>query len=68
MFTLEREDEEPPLGFRLNPHGRYGHGEQYLRRALAAAGLEAVSVERVHLRLEAQRPVEGMLVSAVKRQ
>jgi predicted TPR repeat methyltransferase len=66
VFTLEREDEAPPGGFRLNHHGRYGHGEAYVRRVLVEAGLEIVAIERVHLRLEAQRPVEGMLVSAAK--
>ena len=66
VFTLEREDEETVKGFRLNPHGRYGHDERYVRRVLQAAGFEVMSIERVHLRLEAQRAVEGMLVSAVK--
>jgi predicted TPR repeat methyltransferase len=66
VFTVEREDEKTEKGFRLNPHGRYGHEEEYVRRTLEAARLEVVSIERVHLRLESLRPVEGMLVSARK--
>jgi predicted TPR repeat methyltransferase len=67
VFTVEREDDEPPTGFRLNHHGRYGHGEQYVRRVLESAGLAVVAIERAHLRIEGQKPVEGMLVSAVAR-
>jgi len=35
-----------------------------VRRVLAAAGLEARQVTRVHLRLELNKPVEGLLVGA----
>ncbi|MEP6652700.1 MAG: tetratricopeptide repeat protein [Myxococcales bacterium] len=66
VFTLEREKEAPPEGFRLNPHGRYGHGEAYVRRTLAAAGFNVLDVEPVQLRLENRRPVEGLLIGARK--
>ena len=65
VFTLERVDEgDAPQGFKINPHGRYSHTESYVRRVLAAAGLEARQVTRVHLRLELNKPVEGLLVGA----
>ncbi|MGH7347102.1 MAG: tetratricopeptide repeat protein, partial [Candidatus Rokuibacteriota bacterium] len=53
VFTLERANEaEAPQGFRINPHGRYSHTEAYVRRVLAATGLEARQATPVHLRLE----------------
>ena len=50
--------------WRLTSSGRYAHGEEYLRSVCLAAGLEHVEVTRVHLRLEAGVPVEGLLWSA----
>ena len=66
IFTVERADEETPpsVGHRLNPHGRYGHTEDYLRRALLEAGLASPSLTTVHLRLQGGVPVTGMLVVA----
>ena len=65
VFTLERADDTAaPQGFKINPHGRYSHTERYVRRVLAAAGLEARRVTPVHLRLELKKPVEGLLVVA----
>jgi predicted TPR repeat methyltransferase len=66
VFTIEREDDEPSAGFRLDTHGRYRHGEGYVRRSLEEAGFQVAALEQVQLRQEARRPVEGMLVSAVK--
>jgi predicted TPR repeat methyltransferase len=66
VFTLEREEAAPPGGFRLNPHGRYGHEEGYVRRLLEASGLRLLSLDRAHLRKEGGKPVEGMLIVASK--
>jgi predicted TPR repeat methyltransferase len=67
VFTLERaHDDDAPLGYRINPHGRYSHTEAYVRRALAAARLEARQITHVHLRLELKKPVEGLLVVAAR--
>ena len=67
VFTLERaEDGEAPLGYRINPHGRYSHTEGYVRRVLAGARLEARRVTPVHLRLELKKAVEGLLVVAAR--
>ena len=64
VFTLERSDENLPEGFKINPHGRYSHTEAYVRRVLAAAGLEPRQIAPAHLRLELNKPVEGLLVVA----
>jgi len=64
-FTVEAlDDGEGGPGFRLNPHGRYSHAPEYLRRTLGGAGFVAVAIEPVHLRLERGVPVEGLLVTA----
>jgi predicted TPR repeat methyltransferase len=64
VFTLERSDESPPGGFKVNPHGRYSHTEAYVREVLAAARLEPRQIAPVHLRLELAKPVEGLVVAA----
>ena len=65
VFTVERVDGgDAPDGYRLNPHGRYSHARDYLVRVLGAAGFTAVDPREVHLRKEAQRWVDGWLVSA----
>jgi predicted TPR repeat methyltransferase len=65
VFTVERADEgAAPLGFRLNPHGRYSHTEAYLRAVLGGAGLTILSIEASELRLEAGDPVQGFVVVA----
>lgn len=66
VFTVEREPEEAGTSerFRLLPHGRYAHGKGYLARVLGEAGLADLRFEPVNLRKEANRWVEGWLVSA----
>ena len=65
VFTAERvADGDAPGGYRLNPHGRYSHAHDYLVRVLGAAGFAAPSMREVHLRKEAERWVDGWLVSA----
>jgi len=54
---------ESEVDYRINPHGRYSHGEQYLNRALAAAGFVDVVIESVVLRREAGKAVQGFAVS-----
>jgi predicted TPR repeat methyltransferase len=62
IFTVERTAEDPGPGYRLHPHGRYSHHEDYLRRVLLAAGLAPLALRMVHLRAENGVPVEGWLV------
>ena len=64
VFTVEHATDEPPTGFRINPHGRYSHAEAYVRGALSAAGLLPLSLGHVHLRTESRQPVDGLLVTA----
>jgi predicted TPR repeat methyltransferase len=65
VFTVERSLDEPGAPpFHLHPHGRYSHAEDYVRAALAGAGLALLEVRRVTLRQEANHPVAGLLVAA----
>jgi predicted TPR repeat methyltransferase len=64
-FTVEAlEDGDDGPGFHLNPHGRYSHTPEYLRRTLTGAGFVAIAIDPVHLRLERSLPVAGFLVTA----
>jgi predicted TPR repeat methyltransferase len=62
-FTVEHATPGPE-GFRLHPHGRYSHSEEYVRSQLAAAGLSVRWLERGALRRERGEPVEGLVVVA----
>lgn len=65
MFTVERH-EDAAAGFQLHPHGRYSHAEAYVREALQTAGLQLEVCEHQVLRMESARPVNGLLVAAVR--
>ncbi|MCJ2033850.1 tetratricopeptide repeat protein [Methylobacterium sp. J-068] len=62
IFTLEADDGAQP--FVLNPHGRYGHREDYVRRALDAAGFGEVGIDHQILRMQRGEPVRGLVVTA----
>jgi predicted TPR repeat methyltransferase len=66
VFTVE-ESTEPAFAstYSLRPHGRYTHGEPYVRRVLTDAGLQP-HIERGELRLESGLPVAGLVVRAAK--
>ncbi|WP_083745741.1 tetratricopeptide repeat protein [Variovorax sp. KK3] len=66
IFTLEASSGEDAQDFRLHPHGRYSHREDYLRRVLAGAGLSLEAMQQAQLRMENARPVEGWVVSCKK--
>jgi predicted TPR repeat methyltransferase len=67
-FTVEKADPSAaPDGYRLNPHGRYGHTESYLRHVLEQAGLEVATLQQVVLRMERHEPVAGYVVVALNR-
>jgi predicted TPR repeat methyltransferase len=66
VFSLERaEDAADPRGFVLETHGRYSHTESYVRALLESAGLEPL-IARAELRMEAGRPVQGLVVRGVR--
>jgi predicted TPR repeat methyltransferase len=66
LFTLEREADEAaaPQGYRIHPHGRYGHCEPYVRATLAEAGFDTVELAQAHLRREGEAYVAGLVVCA----
>jgi predicted TPR repeat methyltransferase len=66
VFTVE-EETEPDLAasYALRPHGRYTHGEEYVRRVLLDVGLQP-HIGRGELRLESGLPVAGLVVRAAK--
>jgi predicted TPR repeat methyltransferase len=66
VFTVE-EATEPQFAasYVLRGHGRYSHGEAYVRRVLSDAGLEP-HIGRGELRLESGLPVAGLVVRAAK--
>jgi predicted TPR repeat methyltransferase len=63
-FTVERlvEGDEP---YRIQPHGRYAHQEDYVRTTLQAAGFGTAEVKSVVLRRERGQDVQGHLVVAL---
>ena len=62
VFTLE-ESIDDDSDHRLNYHGRYGHRQEYVQRALQLAGF-AAEIVRAELRMEAGRPVVGLVIAA----
>jgi predicted TPR repeat methyltransferase len=66
VFTLEHSTDAQalPEGYRLQPNGRYGHTEAYLRRTLAQAGFGLIDIEKTHLRREGDAYVDGLVVCA----
>jgi len=63
VFTVERAADDV-TNYRLDPTGRYSHAENYVRQALAAAGLDSIAIEHVVLRKERGKEVQGLLASA----
>jgi predicted TPR repeat methyltransferase len=66
VFTVEGAT-EPAFAatYRLQTHGRYTHGAEYVQQVLSNAGL-VPRIERAQLRLEAGVPVPGLVVSGTK--
>ena len=64
LEALEADDKHPEV--RLNVHGRYSHSEEYVRRILRDVGFLAVDIARETLRLEFDKPVAGLVVTAQK--
>lgn len=64
IFTVEQAAEEPRLGYQLEPHGRYSHGDAYLRRVWTEAGFSDLRLAGATLRNENHKPVAGLVVSA----
>lgn len=65
LFTLELHSVDGPE-FRLNPHGRFSHSRDYVRKCLFRCNPVSVEVEDEVLRNEGGQPVAGLLVSVRK--
>jgi predicted TPR repeat methyltransferase len=66
IFTVEALAEGSMEPHRLQPNGRYAHGEAYVRAALSGSGYSLIALQRQGLRLEAGLEVAGWLATARK--
>lgn len=66
VFTLERETGAGQPPWHLQPNGRYGHSETYLRAAIDAAGLGLAALRTDVLRKEGAEPVAGWILTATR--
>lgn len=64
-FTVELEQERDDA-FRLHPHGRYSHGQDYLAAALRESGFDILGMVPGIVRVEFGKPVYGLAVAARK--
>ncbi len=64
VFTLEAEEESVPSGYRLHPHGRYGHDRTYVEQVIRQAGFREVEMQLETLRFEHGEPVQGLIIRA----
>lgn len=67
VFTVEQAEPEPPGGYRIEAHGRYCHGMEYVTGAMVAAGFAGITLERAVLRSEAGKPVAGLVASGKRK-
>jgi predicted TPR repeat methyltransferase len=65
VFTLEHAAGPGEDGYRLEWHGRYSHRHAYVEALLARCGLGA-EIVRADLRMEAGKPVAGLVIRATK--
>jgi predicted TPR repeat methyltransferase len=64
IVTLEHLEDDA-AEYRLQWHGRYAHSRAYVTAVLLAAGLTP-TIDEAHLRMEAGKPVAGLVVHAIK--
>jgi predicted TPR repeat methyltransferase len=64
IFTVEQG--AAGAGYRIHPHGRYSHGEHYVRQAALGAGFEVAHISAETLRMESGVPVAGLLVTLLR--
>ncbi|MGA7595749.1 MAG: tetratricopeptide repeat protein [Gallionella sp.] len=62
IFTVEQAAVDE--AFRLNPHGRYCHGKNYLASTLLKVGFELLAMDSGVVRVEFGNPVDGLTISA----
>jgi predicted TPR repeat methyltransferase len=61
------DDDRRDEPYRILPHGRYAHREDYVRQVLQNAGFAQVDIKPVVLRRERGEDVHGHLVAALMR-
>ena len=68
IFTLEQLDASgSAVDHCLNPHGRYSHTEDYVKRCTARCQLTVNGADTAVLRRESGRPAVGLVVRAQKK-
>lgn len=66
-FTVEAiPEDDSAADYRINPHGRYSHRRDYVRRLLLDIGYGPISMEDAVLRKEGGVPVAGLVVTCKK--
>jgi predicted TPR repeat methyltransferase len=69
IFTLEERpdeaDETASPGYTISHHGRYTHTRRYVEQVIAEARLRA-DIVQAELRMEAGKPVAGLVVRATR--
>ena len=63
VFTLEHLADGAAADYRLEWHGRYCHSCEYVAALLTGAGLSS-TIEEAELRMEAGKPVAGLVIHA----
>jgi predicted TPR repeat methyltransferase len=63
-FSLERADDASEGGYVLTHSGRYAHDLDYVAACVRAAGFKIVAEETATLRIELNKPIDGILVVA----
>ncbi|MDO1580923.1 class I SAM-dependent DNA methyltransferase [Rhizobium oryzicola] len=64
FFAFSVEDAGDGSGFRLQDSLRYAHSEAYVRQLLTAKGFDLVETRKTEIRMDAGKPVHGMLFLA----
>jgi predicted TPR repeat methyltransferase len=63
VCTLEHLADRSGADYRLEWHGRYSHSRQYIAALLVGRGLSS-TIEEAELRMEAGKPVAGLVIHA----
>jgi predicted TPR repeat methyltransferase len=66
VMTLEELPAAAVQDYRLEPHGRYSHGLEYLRKVLKSSGFDLLRADPQVLHHERGEDVRGMVLSAMR--
>ena len=67
IFAFSVEDAGDDEGFVLQPSLRYAHSEIYVRKLLAAFGMQVLQIRKTTIRKDAGKPLSGILFLAGRR-